>query len=65
MRQSRVVDLQTVFTFEPNSPPSAPKAGRAVSFNGGSSTDMGSTITGWEWTFDPLPTGPTSVPELE
>ncbi len=42
---------QAAFTFGPYEPPSAPKAGQAVSFDGSSSTDMGSTITDWEWTF--------------
>lgn len=44
---------QAAFTFAPYEPPSAPKVGQAVSFDGASSTDMGSTITDWEWTFGP------------
>lgn len=44
---------QAAFTFAPYEPPSAPKAGQAMSFDGGSSTDTGSTITDWEWMFGP------------
>jgi hypothetical protein len=42
-----------VLTFSPDSPPAQPKAGQTVTFDGSGSTDEGSTITAYEWTFGP------------
>jgi hypothetical protein len=39
------------FTFSPNNPPSGPKAGASVSFDGGASSDPDGSVTGWTWTF--------------
>ncbi|HET7048148.1 MAG TPA: PKD domain-containing protein [Solirubrobacteraceae bacterium] len=37
------------FTFTPNDPPTGPKAGQAVSFDGSGSADPDGTVVAWSW----------------
>ena len=39
------------FTFSPNNPPSGPKTGQTVTFDGSPSGDPDGTIAGYEWDF--------------
>ncbi len=39
------------FGFSPNSPPSAPKVGQTVLFNGENSSDADGQVARWEWSF--------------
>jgi hypothetical protein len=39
------------FTFAPNDPPTGPKAGQTVTFDGSSSSDPDGHVTGWAWSF--------------
>ena len=37
------------FTFTPNNPPTGPKAGQAISFDGSGSFDPDGTVVAWSW----------------
>ena len=39
------------FTFSPNAPPSGPKAGQTVAFDGSGSSDPDGTVSSWAWAF--------------